>query len=175
LASKGDIVKLNFTQDTVLKEKSKFPNGDKKVNEFESLYYDENYKQFVMLCKHCEEDKNVVSAWGYSTDSMKYTPALFTIDVKAIAEKAGDEKVKFKPSATAVNPITNELYILSSVGKLLVITDRNGTVKEVYHLDPDIYQQPEGLAFTHRGDMIISNEGGDEKGADILVFRRIKN
>lgn len=172
LASKGDIVALRFTQDSIIKEKNKFPGGDKSVNEFESLYWDDNYKQLVMLCKQCEEDKHKATAWGYSPDSGAYTPALFSIDIDAIAQKAGDVKDKFKPSATAVNPVTNELYILSSVGKLLVITDRNGTVKEVYHLDPNIYKQPEGLTFTPKGDMIISNEAGEEGSATILIFKR---
>jgi uncharacterized protein YjiK len=175
LASKGDIVTLRFTNDSIVKDKNKFPEGDKKTNEFESLYYDENFKQLVMLCKQCEGDKNKVMAWGFSTDSLQYTPALFFIDENQIAEKAGEKKEKFKPSATAVNPITNELYILSSVGKILVITDRNGTVKEVYHLDPELFKQPEGLAFTPKGDMIISNEAGEEGSATILIFKRVMN
>jgi uncharacterized protein YjiK len=175
LASKGDIVKLRFTQDSIIKEKTKFPDGDKKANEFESLYWDDSTRQLIMLCKQCEEDKKKKSAWAYSPDSATYTPALFSIDEKTIIEKSGDKKIKFKPSATAINPVTNEVYILASVGKLLVITDRNGTVKEVYHLDPEIYNQPEGLAFTPKGDMIISNEKGEEATATVLIFKRSTN
>ena len=35
-----------------------------------------------------------------------------------------------KPSGAAVNPVTGELYILSSINKLLVVAERNGKIKE---------------------------------------------
>ena len=69
-----------------------------------------------------------------------------------------DKNAEFKPSAAAIHPIEKRLYILASVGKLLVIADTQGKVQEVYRLNPDIYQQPEGITFAPNGDMYISNE-----------------
>ena len=37
-----------------------------------------------------------------------------------------EDKMKFKPSAAAINPLTHELFILSSVNKVIVIADKNG-------------------------------------------------
>ena len=80
-------------------------------------------------------------------------------------------KVELKASAVAVNPITNELYIISSVNKVLLITDKSGKLKKLYTLNPKIYKQPEGIAFTPAGDLIISNEVFLENHATLLILK----
>ena len=61
-----------------------------KKNEFESMYYDEESKGLVMICKDCEADKkNSVSAWSFDPASGTYTPSAFSIDVDHIAKKNG--------------------------------------------------------------------------------------
>ena len=170
LISNGDIETVKFEKDSILTDKLKFPDADKKTNEFETLYWDDDYKKLVMLCKDCEDDKKkIVSAWGI--DSSTYSSSLYSIDVKPVAQKIGEDKLHLKPSAAAINPLTNELYILCSVNKLLVVTDRKGNFKNVYQLDPEIYKQPEGITFTPWGDLLISNEAGEEGSADILIFK----
>jgi uncharacterized protein YjiK len=82
--------------------------------------------------------------------------------------------MKIKPSATAINPVNNDLYILSSINQLLIVTDRNGKFKEVFSLDPAIYKQAEGIAFTTAGDMIISNEWHETGLANILIIKNKK-
>ena len=171
LISNGDIETLKFTGDSIIANKSKLTDANKKTNEFESLYYDDSLG-LVLLCKDCEGDgKKIVTAWGYSPDSISYTPGLFALDVKQVAEKAGEKKMAVKPSAAAINPVTNELYIIASVNKLLIIADRKGNVKEVYPLDPKIFKQPEGITFTPSGDMLISNEAAESGNANILIFK----
>ena len=134
------------------------------------MYYDTDLG-LVMLCKNCEEDKKkVVTAFLCKPDSSTYEVG-YQIDVKPIAKKTGDEKLHFKPSAAAVNPVTNELYILASVNKLLVVADRQGKVKNVYTLDPTTFNQPEGMTFTPWGDLIISNEKGEDDAATLLIFK----
>lgn len=170
LISNGDIESLKFTRDSIVKTKSRFPDADKHSNEFETLYYDDS-AGLMMMCKKCEDDKRkIVTALNYKPDSLAYIPG-FTIDADAVAKIVKDDKLRFKPSAAAVNPLTNELYILASVNKLLIVTDRKGTVKNVYPLDPVTFNQPEGITFTPWGDMIISNERGDEENATILIFK----
>jgi len=80
-----------------------------------------------------------------------------------------DDKAEFKPSAAAINPITQKLFIIASVGKVLVIADKQGEVEQVFRLDPAMYNQPEGMTFAPNGDLYISNEGG-EGIATILKF-----
>lgn len=170
LQSNGDIETVKYKGDSLVHVKCKFPDADKKSNEFETLYYD-NDLGLIMLCKNCEEDKKkVVTAFVCKPDSSVYN-VTYQMDIKKIAKKTGDDKIHFKPSAAAINPVTNDLYILASVNKLLVVADRSGKVKDVYTLDPTTFNQPEGITFTPWGEMLISNEKGDEDAATILIFK----
>jgi uncharacterized protein YjiK len=83
---------------------------------------------------------------------------------------AGEDKMKFKPSAAAIHPISGEVYIISSVNKLLVIADKEGKAREIYHLDEGVFKQPEGIAFEPDGTMIISNEAAGQGVANLLIF-----
>jgi hypothetical protein len=142
-------------------------------NEFEVLYQDKDTKKLVMICKDCEADtKRTVTAYSFNLSTQKFddTP-FFKIDVTPIADKLKKDKEKFKPSAAAINPVTNELFIISSVNKALVIADNRGNVKEVYELNPSLYKQPEGLTFTPAGDLIISNERADVGSPNIFIFK----
>ncbi|MEO8414514.1 MAG: SdiA-regulated domain-containing protein [Ginsengibacter sp.] len=175
LESNGNIETLNFSVngDTIFNRKSVFPSQDKSRNEFESLYYNEENNGLVIVCKDCENDKkNAVSAWDFDPAADTYTPSGFSINVKPVAKITGEDKLKLKPSATAVNPITKDIWILSSDNQLLVVTDREGNTREVYTLNPVIFNQPEGITFTPWGDLLISNEAGDKYGtATLLIFK----
>ena len=177
LESNGNIHTLYFSPggDTIYSKKSNL--SDHKGLEFESIYYDEQYKKLVMICKECEVDKKgATTAWGYDPETKEYTPSLFTIDVDAIAKKIEKKKLKFKPSAATINPITNDVWILSALNQLIVVTDRNGKCKEVFTLAPKIFTQPEGITFTPWGDLIISDEAGDKYGkGNLLIFKPKKN
>jgi len=176
LISNGNIESLQFgAADSIVTAKFKFPDAGKKTNEFETMYYDDSLQQLVLLCKDCEIDnKNTVTAWGYNIVSQVYTPSVFTIDIQPVAQKLGIEKIKLRPSAAAINPVTNELYILSSINHLIVVTGRKGEFKELYQLDPGIYKQAEGIAFTPSGDLIISNESHETGLPNILIIKNKK-
>jgi hypothetical protein len=95
----------------------------------------------------------------------------FVMDIRKIEDLLDEKKFRFKPSAAAIHPLTNELYIISSINKVLVIADVNGVPKKVYKINPKLYKQPEGLTFTSKGDLIISNESADIGAANILFFK----
>lgn len=80
-----------------------------------------------------------------------------------------ESETSFKPSGIAIHPLDGEIYIISSVGKLLIILNSEGKVQDVRELDPIIFRQPEGICFSPAGDMYISNEGQGGKGY-ILKF-----
>ena len=96
----------------------------------------------------------------------------FKIETGTIREEVGeDEKFRFKPSAAAIHPITGELYIIASVNHILVILNKDRSVKHAYKINPGLFKQPEGLTFTPNGDLIISNEAADKGAADMLIFK----
>jgi hypothetical protein len=125
-----------------------------------------------MVCKDCKRD-NKDSSTVFALDPKTSTWALAPMGINAgeIASLLNKEEIRFKPSAAALHPITGELYMVSAVNKLLVVTSRRGNVKNVYQLDPSLFKQPEGLAFSPRGTLFISNEAADIGVANILVYR----
>lgn len=180
LESNGNIEKINVVprskqsvRDTILNRRTVFPGDNKLKREFESLYYDEEYKGFVMICKDCEEDDyKFTTAWLYDPVAGSYTPSIFKIELDPIAKKIGSEKIKFRPSAAAVNPITKDIWIVSSTNGLIVVIDHKGNMKDVYTLNTGIFNKPEGITFTPWGDLLVSNEAGDKYGsATLLIFK----
>jgi hypothetical protein len=156
----------------LIAEEYKLKIGGK--NEFEVLYHDPKSDKLVLVCKDCEGDsKKKVTAYSFDpgTKTFADTP-FYTINADEIAQKLGEDKEKFKPSAAAIHPLTSELYVISSVNKVLVVAEVNGNIKNVYPLDPKIYKQPEGLTFSPAGDLIISNEGAEVGAANVLIFKR---
>ena len=176
LISNGDIKALQFgSGDSIITNKFNFPDAGKKQNEFEAMYFDDSLQQLVLLCKDCDGDGHKsVTAWGFDIATQVYSPAVRTIDVEPVAKKLGVKKIKLRPSAAAINPVTNELYILSSINHLLVVTERDGKFLSLFQLDPLIYKQAEGIAFTPAGDMIISNESHETGVATILIIKNKK-
>lgn len=172
LSSSGNIVSLKFYPHDSLEVKH-FEFRDKGKNEFETLYFDKASGQLNLICKDCKIDnKNYVSVWSFNPATQSYVQASFVIDANTISKLLNIKKMKFKPSAATINPLTNDLFILSSLNKTLVIAEKNGMVKKAYPLTPSLYQQPEGIAFTSSGDLLISNEANKESSADILVIKR---
>lgn len=173
LVSNGDIVRINFSGDSIATEKSEFSaNSGKKTNEFEIMYLDSG--KIIMMCKECEDDKkSKISSYVFDPQKLTYSPHI-TIDMAPITKKLEEEKVALKPSAAAINPVTNDLYLVSSVEKVIVILDSKGEFKELYKLNPKIYKQPEGISFTPAGDLIISNEVFLEGHANLLILKNKK-
>jgi len=169
LNNNGDIISLIFLKDSIIPHEYTFPENGKY--EFEALYYDDKLQKLVLMCKDCEIDKNnAVSTYSFDPQQFTYSSG-FTVDAKNISDVIGPKSTKLKPSAASINPVTGEIYILSSINKLLLIAQRDGVVKEIYHLDPSIFTQPEGITFTPNGGLFISNEGGKTSPATILFYQ----
>lgn len=172
LKSAGGIVEFRIVRpDSVITTERKLPKLPKK--EFEAMYYDSAGHRLLAICKDCEADiKNTASVFAFDISQKKWLDSpIYVIDVDQIEQKFGNKISKFKPSASAINPVTGELYIISAVNKLLVIADANGKAEDVYPLNPKVFKQPEGLTFTSKGDLLISNEAADIGVANILLFK----
>ncbi|WP_293788431.1 SdiA-regulated domain-containing protein [uncultured Pedobacter sp.] len=143
--------------------------------EYEGLAADEKNSMIYVLTKDSKADSKAKasSIYGFKVaDDASLTAAgEFSLSHKAIQKASGSEKSRFRPSALAKNPKTNEWYVLSSVNKLLVVTDADFKVKTTYPLDPNLFNQPEGIAFDRDNNLYISNEGGTLSAGNILMFK----
>ncbi|NVM63173.1 hypothetical protein FHW88_001449 [Mucilaginibacter sp. SG538B] len=175
LKSDGTLFTFPFSQvrtkevTNVQKTKGQLPEG-----EFEAMCADEKTSLVYVLCKHCADEKTSKSSSGYilkiQADGTLKQAGSFAIDVKEIERLADKKRVPFRPSAMAKNTFTNEWYILSSVNKMLIVTDINWEVKNVYPLSVTIFGQPEGMAFDNQRNLYISNEGDQLSAGNILKF-----
>ncbi len=173
LVATGGIVQVD-TRDSSFTTKEFTLNEEK--NEFETMYLDAASHSLILLCKQCDHEKDEIrNAYRFDLSTNTFDPApVYIINIGDIRNMLKDEKADFKPSAAGINPVNGKLYIVASVGKLLVIADKKGKVEQVYRLDPQMYNQPEGMTFAPNGDLYISNEGG-EGIATILKFNYKKN
>lgn len=145
----------------------------KGKNEFESLYFDPAQNKMVALCKDCSfDDKDENTAWAFDLASHSFDKEpLYSIKRKDIEKVYGKKIGRFKPSAARINPLTHELYIISSINRILVVM-KNNQVQQVVGLKSDLLKQPEGICFSPSGDLLISNESAGKGPATILVYQR---
>jgi SdiA-regulated len=172
LISTGEIVKVtNYNKEESV-QSTVVAKLEGKENEFESLYYDKEINSLIMLCKKCHKEKDKFrSAFRFDlqTNTLIDTP-YYQIDMDIIRKKMDDSRAEFRPSAAAVNPMDNKIYIVSSIGRLMVVINKKGKVEQAFGISSTMFPQPEGIAFAENGDMYISNEVGAESRATLLRF-----
>jgi hypothetical protein len=161
---------INSKQTEQVKEtKNILPKG-----EYESLYVDDATKSIYALCKDCNKSKKDQHIAGHILELNKdgnFLPkSNFFIDLQNIHDLSTDERAHFKPSAMAKNNKTKEWYIISSVHKLLLITNESWLPIHVYPLNPVLFTQPEGIAFDNDNNLYIANEMGNGKNGTLLKF-----
>jgi uncharacterized protein YjiK len=194
LESKGDIFRVKHFRQDDFKVK-RYKTRLSKKNNAEGMAYDFSEERFLIALKGSPAVDKEISFEGYravyafdpGTEKLTQEP-VYLVDLRSIdsyrdqgnfaqfssklARILGitDPYANFRPSGIAVHPLTGEIYIISSVGKLLIVLDRDGLILGVQALDPGLYRQPEGICFSPGGDLYISSEGRGGKGY-ILKFK----
>lgn len=149
----------------------------------EGLAWDERNGRLLIACKGKAgpgaqfEHAKAVYAVRVPTYEWEDTPAFvveqaalrrFLEEHERVGRKPGAAK-SFAPSAIGIDPVTGNIYMLSSTGRMLVVLDAAAeNILEVVTLDRDVHAQPEGLAFDGEGALYISNEG---RGAKARLHR----
>lgn len=136
----------------------------KKKIEFESLYFDPSINKLMLLSKEQRESKKGILVFSFDPVTLEYSDdPVFMISFNDIEKAMKDHNTVCKPSAAAINPISNKLFVIASVGKVLIQCNIRGEVEKAYQINPSHFPQPEGICFAPNGDMYISNEGVDGK------------
>jgi uncharacterized protein YjiK len=188
--STGTIYRVGSKEKEV--EKFNFALGSE--NDVEGLAYEPKNNRLLIACKgtlgSSEEYKDAKGIYAFDVNkknlSEKPVYVVRLQDIKNYLEQAPafaekDHLIKsfskegkefgFGPSSISVHPKTGEIYILSSVGKLIIVLNAAGKIVTIDKLDKKIHNQPEGLSFDADGTMYISNEGKDEEPGKIYVFK----
>ncbi|QHT71061.1 hypothetical protein GXP67_32625 [Rhodocytophaga rosea] len=150
-------------------------------NDVEGLAYDVANNRLLLACKGISGIKNdipgsrAIYAFNLSDNTLAEEPVfLLKIDQVNAALGNSDTKDHFRPSGIAVHPVTGQIYIIASVGKVLIVLNKNGSIDTVTQLASAEFKQPEGICFSPNGDMFISNEGKGGRST-ILRFNYAKN
>ena len=192
LKSNGKIVEYNLADS---KRVDIYNNPLTLTNDTEGLGYDPSTHSLLIACKGSPVLENApklkktkaVYVFDIDTKKLKANPVLKISDSEIesyldnkyrgkLSEKKYKKKLnrgrKFAPSAIAHNPIDDLYYLLSTLGKLLIVVDGKSEIGTIYFLDDAAYIQPEGICFDKAGNMFISNEGKGLK-SNILKIDRL--
>ncbi len=136
---------------------------DKKGKEFKAIY------SFDLEAKLIEKEPFLL----IEMDTIKYyknynTMAQLGIELLTFFDDSKGD-VSFQPSGIAIHPITGNVYVLASVGNLLIVFSRMGDMLAMIKLRSKYYPKPEGICFSPSGTLYIANEGDGDEGT-ILKF-----
>jgi len=176
--SQGDVLEYVVGEQEVGKHligeqrSRRFKTGFNAANNIEGLCYDEEQLLIALKGKPellGEQDfsgSRAVYAYSLNDQKIKTDPVmLFSYDKLRSFFKGGiskllDKKLKaFAPSGIAIHPATQDVYILSFKGGLMLVCDKMGEIKEMYELDGKDHRQPEGICFDEQNRLYIANEG----------------
>ncbi|MCB0705549.1 MAG: SdiA-regulated domain-containing protein [Saprospiraceae bacterium] len=188
--STGTIYALrNFATEGM--EMTKYNDFLEKENDVEGLGYDAKSNQLLVACKGKAGDgpefaaKRAIYAFDLETNTFDTLPKyLISLeDVRKYLDQnttlqaweqlseffdPAAEDLTFAPSALAIHPISGDIYLLSSVGKLLLVLNQEGQIVYLEKLKKSVHRQPEGICFAADGTLYISNEA---KGTVPLIHR----
>ncbi|WP_367389196.1 SdiA-regulated domain-containing protein [Lewinella sp. LCG006] len=173
----GDLYQFHLAvPDTV----QKFETSFSYRNDTEGLCFDASRNRLLIAPKEGAPDdvaelpKNIKGVYAFDLITKRVKPEpIITIAEKEIGRIIGNggKPYNFKPSAVAVHPKTGHIYVLASVGKILIIVDPvTNQVMHVQLLDEEAFPQPEGMTFDASDNLLISSEGLLGKAASITRF-----
>lgn len=194
LCSNGDISEIDSTSETGYA--NTYNTFLSKENNCEGLCFDKENYRLLVACKGkpkkgtAPHGTKAVYPFDLITKKLSETPA-YIIDPDSVKihlveyedtdvmsglfkKNPAERDFLFEPSEICIDPRTNDIFVLSSVGKTILCLNKDGKINYAFHLNPKIFKQPEGLAFSKDGSMYISDEGREGKPNLIKINRRIQ-
>lgn len=173
----------------------KFENRLGKKYDVEGLTYDADANELLIACKgkagSGDRYDNMRAIYSFDLETKGYSKKPKYLISRDEIELYFDSNLKeggfsaamralidpdapldaFGPSGIAIHPETGNFFILSSLGKIMVVLNPNGKIEHVEALNKKIHRQPEGICFDADGTLYISNEGKGKK-AKIYKFKQ---
>ena len=179
LKSNGNLYQYSLSEQTTKTIKTPLS----RRNNAEGLAYDTVNQRLLILCKGeagldgADIQGKAIYSYSLSNGFVPEPIILITQDdiiswneSQPAELKINKKRYGFMPSGIAVSP-GGDYYIVATVGKLLMVLSPSGDIKYTVPISPRVFRQPEGICFTSKGDLIVSNEGQDGSGR-IQVFNK---
>lgn len=103
-------------------------------------------------------------------DSLLVDQPLILLESKEFEKSLNDfnlnplKHMPFGPSGIAVHPITHDIFLIGSVGRLALVINDQGKITDMGTLKSSVFVQPEGICFDPYGNLYIASEGKKGKG-----------
>lgn len=175
----GDIHHVEYQEGVKEFDANKLETAFSYRNDTEGICYDSETGNLLIVPKEqelnpaeSEPSRHGVYSYNLESGDMMPQPSYF-IDEFAVGEVVYGKHKPFhlKPSGVAVDPITKDIYVIASVGNILVVINRESEIKQIELLKEKTFKQPEGICFDTQGNLYISSEGRGGKGV-IASFTR---
>ena len=143
-----------------------------KRNNVEGMCFDAKNNQLIIACKGEMEKKKSRNKKGIYTFDLSDNH--FDKDPFKVIELKAEKKSlipinisndllsnlnvnsrlnSFSPSGLDIDPITSNIYIISSRGRLLAVMDSEKNMVGIYFLQKRLFGQPEGICFDEKGNI----------------------
>lgn len=157
------------------------------VDNSEGLCYDAEHHRLLIACKNklkntaVKSNTRFIYAYDLKKKQCSEEPVLTIAldDIKTFAqtqnvpfprrtkkhatEASEEPMVRFRPSEIAIHPVNKRLFLLSAVDHALFIFSPEGELLHIELLNTELFNKAEGIAFLDNGDLLISNEGQENK------------
>lgn len=189
--SKGRLFKL-WNLDKTPYDMATFKVESLKKANIEGLGYDAKNNR-LLLAQKGEKSDAATSRSIFAFDLTHQTPSVskvFDIGLSDFATFLADKKekryrhltedyiekpvptgVEFGPSGVAVHPLSGNVYVLSSMNKVLIVLSSEGKILEMVKLDKNHFPQPEGICFDADGTLYLSTEAKDDPKGKVFVYK----
>jgi uncharacterized protein YjiK len=138
--------------------------------EIEGLAADAGDARLLIACKSTHDPALAGRVVVLAFDLVAATLAAERFEFDEVVLAAAIDARAFNPSSVEV-ATDGRLVLLSGRQRALALLDRSGTVVAVRRLDRERHAQPEGLALTASGRLIVADEGAKKKrSARLTVY-----
>ncbi len=174
LETDGDIHTFLYDPEMDEFESKKLETSFSYRNDTEGICYDPVTGNLLIVPKEqelnpTEADQNRRGIYSYDLSTRTLSPQpTYYIDQLEVGDAVYGKASRYtlKPSGIAIDPLTNDIFVVSSVGNIMVVIDRESNLKHIELLEQGTFRQPEGITFNEAGDLFISSEG---RGGDGII------
>ena len=182
LKSSGKIFRFPYSEDPEVSS-VEINTPLNRVNDAEGLCYNGDFEELLIACKGHPSPKGKedlpgrsVFTFSIAKEKLNKKPKYSLLKEEVVSWATANmvnlkspKATQIRPSGIAQHPISKDYYIVSSIGKLLIVISEDGSLSGAYPLNPARFRQPEGICFDDNGKMYISNEGKGRRG-NLIVF-----
>jgi uncharacterized protein YjiK len=168
IRSDGHLFEVDMNREK--QQAKEYKTGLTAAENTEGVCYDAKNNRLLLTIKEqdpASNDYKGIYSFSLSTKTLQKEPA-FRIDLNDEQLKESKKGRIIRPSEIGIHPKTGEIYITDGPGSRLLIMSAEGKISRLLKLGKG-FVQPEGITFSPKGELFISNEGRKDPGNIIQV------